>query len=77
MYYVLTNHKLGRVLVTGKKEDLNLIKEGWVIEGQFKNWNEAYDYALKIANTFDYLLEWYFEEMITYQKQNLSKLVIQ
>jgi len=77
MYYVLINHKLGRILVTGRREDLNLTNEDWVIEGEFKDWGKAYDYALKLANTLDYLLEWYFEEMIAYQKQNPSKLVIQ
>jgi len=62
MYRVIIDKRLGRVLVSGKDEDLKLTEEGWDIVFSAKRWIEAYEYARQIADKHNYILEWYMEE---------------
>ncbi len=55
----------GRVLVSGKIKDLELLGEGWVLEGEFPSWSAAFSYARRIADKYNYVLEWYLEEMLS------------
>ncbi len=67
-YRVYVNHKEGRVLVSGRDEDLGLIEEGWRVEFESNNWRNAYEYARDIADATDYILEWYLEEEVEFYK---------
>ncbi|OYT27235.1 MAG: hypothetical protein B6V02_00210 [Thermoprotei archaeon ex4572_64] len=64
MYRIMINKRMGRVLVTGKESDLELTNRGWKVVKEFDKWRDAYEYARKVANKFDYILEWYLEEEI-------------
>ncbi len=61
-YRIFVNHVKGRVLVSGKDEDLELLKEGWTLQGEYSSWREAYRMGRAIADKYDYILEWYLEE---------------
>jgi len=65
VYRVLVNPSKGRVLVSGKTRDLELLSQGWVLEGEFPTWSAAFSYAKYIADKYDYVLEWYIEEMLS------------
>ncbi|BDR93350.1 hypothetical protein [Vulcanisaeta souniana] len=61
-YKVFINRKMGRILVSGKSEDLSLIKEGWRIIYEDNDWKNAFEFARDYADKHDYVLEWYLEE---------------
>ncbi len=62
MYCVLVNEETGRVLVSGKEEDMGL--SGWHVDGCFEDWYDAYERAVDIADAREYMLEWYIEEQM-------------
>jgi hypothetical protein len=62
VYRVLVNEKEGRILVTGKEEDLSLVEEGWDLVFESFDWDEAFDFAVDIAN--DEIIEWYYEDAV-------------
>ncbi len=62
MYCVLINEESGRVLVSGKAEDMKA--EAWRIDKCFGDWYEAYEYAVDLADACEYVLEWYVEEQM-------------
>ncbi|MFB6470758.1 MAG: hypothetical protein TU36_005955 [Vulcanisaeta sp. AZ3] len=64
-FRVLVNRRMGRVLVSGKPEDLELIREGWRVIHEDSNWRGAFEYARSYADKHDYILEWYLEEEFT------------
>ncbi len=61
-YKVFINRKMGRVLVSGRSEDLALIGEGWRVIYEDDDWVSAFNYARDYADRHDYVLEWYLEE---------------
>ena len=56
------NEKEGRILVTGKEEDLRLLEEGWVLVFESFDWDEAFDFAVNMAD--DEIIEWYYEDAV-------------
>lgn len=60
VYRVLINEREGRILVTGRDEDLRLIEEGWDLVFETFDWDEAFELAMEIAD--DKVVEWYYEE---------------
>jgi len=62
VYRVLVNKTLDRILVTGKKRDLRLLDEGWEIVYEAGDWEEAFEYAMEIAE--DEIVEWYYDEAV-------------
>jgi hypothetical protein len=62
VYRVLVNEKEGRILVTGKEEDLRLLKEGWDLVFESFDWDEAFDFAVDMAD--DEIIEWYYEDAV-------------
>ncbi|AFA40331.1 hypothetical protein Pogu_2304 [Pyrobaculum oguniense TE7] len=62
MYRVLVNRDQGRILVTGKDRDLKLLEEGWELVFESFEWDEAFDFALEIAD--EEIVEWYFDEEV-------------
>jgi len=62
MYRVLINKTLNRILVTGKERDLCLLDEGWEIVYEATDWEEAFEYAMEIAD--DEIIEWYYDEAV-------------
>jgi len=62
MYRVLVNKTLGRILVTGKERDLYLLDEGWEVVYEARDWEEAFVYAMEIAE--DEIVEWYYDEAV-------------
>ncbi|MCI4447063.1 MAG: hypothetical protein JHC20_04025 [Pyrobaculum sp.] len=62
MYRVLVNEKEGRILVTGKEEDLRLLEEGWDLVFESFDWDEAFDFAMDMAD--DEIIEWYYEDAV-------------
>ena len=62
MYRVLVNRDQGRILVTGKDKDLRLLEEGWELVFESFDWDEAFDFALEMAE--DAVIEWYFDEEV-------------
>ncbi|ACB39697.1 hypothetical protein [Pyrobaculum neutrophilum] len=71
MYRVLANKREGRILVTGKEKDLELLAEGWDLLLESLDWEEAFEYALEIAG--DDVVEWYYDEAV--KKKHLAGLV--
>ncbi|WP_369689096.1 hypothetical protein [Vulcanisaeta thermophila] len=67
-YRVLVNGRLGRVLVSGKPEDLSLVEFGWRVVYQDKDWRKAFEFARDYADERDYVLEWYLEEESEYYR---------
>jgi hypothetical protein len=61
-YRVYVNRRLGRVLVSGRPEDEELIREGWKIIREEGDWEVAFEFAREFADMHDYVLEWYLEE---------------
>ncbi|MEL9990051.1 MAG: hypothetical protein QXP98_03180 [Thermoproteus sp.] len=51
-----------RVLITGKKEDLSLMEQGWVLLGTYKKWERAFREALRLADLEELVVEWYLDE---------------
>ncbi|MEZ0248891.1 MAG: hypothetical protein ABWJ97_06430 [Thermoproteus sp.] len=51
-----------RVLITGKKEDLSLIEQGWVLLGTYRKWERAFREALRLADSEELIVEWYLDE---------------
>ncbi len=72
MFRVYINHIKGRVLISGRRTDLELAKQGWKIIYKTDSWKKAYNYARKVALKYDYILEWYLEEMITFSEEKVS-----
>jgi len=62
VYRVLVNRSLDRILVTGKERDLRLLDEGWEIVYEAVDWEEAFEYAMEIAE--DEIVEWYYDEAV-------------
>lgn len=62
MYRVLVNEKKGRILVTGKEEDLRLLEDGWDLVFESFDWDEAFDFAMDMAD--DEIIEWYYEDAV-------------
>jgi len=62
VYRVLVNKSLDRILVTGKERDLRLLDEGWEIVYEAGDWEEAFEYAMEIAE--DEIVEWYYDEAV-------------
>lgn len=62
MYRVLVNRDQGRILVTGKDKDLRLLEEGWELVFESFDWDEAFDFAMEMAE--DEVIEWYFDEEV-------------
>jgi hypothetical protein len=62
MYRVLVNEKEGRILVTGKEEDLRLLEEGWDLVFESFDWDEAFAFAVDMA--YDEIIEWYYEDAV-------------
>jgi hypothetical protein len=62
VYRVLVNEKEGRILVTGKEEDLRLLEDGWDLVFESFDWDEAFDFAMDMAN--DEIIEWYYEDAV-------------
>jgi hypothetical protein len=62
VYRVLVNEKEGRILVTGKEEDLRLLEEGWDLVFESFDWDEAFDFAMDMAD--DEIIEWYYEDAV-------------
>jgi hypothetical protein len=62
MYRVLMNEKEGRILVTGKEEDLRLLEDGWDLVFESFDWDEAFDFAMDMAD--DEIIEWYYEDAV-------------
>jgi len=62
VYRVLVNEKEGRILVTGKEEDLRLLEEGWDLVFESFDWDEAFDFAVNMAD--DEIIEWYYEDAV-------------
>ncbi len=56
------NEKEGRILVTGKEEDLRLLEEGWDLVFESFDWDEAFDFAVDMAD--DEIIEWYYEDAV-------------
>lgn len=71
VYRVLVNRKEGRILVTGKEEDLELLAKGWELLLESLDWEEAFEYALEIAG--DDIVEWYYDDAV--KKRYLTSLV--
>jgi hypothetical protein len=61
-YRVYVNRRVGRVLVSGKPEDGELINEGWKVIHEEDDWRAAFEFARDYADRHDYILEWYLEE---------------
>ncbi len=72
MFRVYVNHIKGRVLISGRDEDRELIRQGWKVVYRTTSWRKAYEYARKLANKYDYILEWYLEEMLTFTTEKIS-----
>ncbi|MBP1449417.1 MAG: hypothetical protein JZD41_05345 [Thermoproteus sp.] len=70
MYWVLTTPS--RVLVTGRREDMRLLQLGWRIAGVFREWEEAYAEALRLAEELDAVLEWYIDEELAAAAQKAA-----
>ena len=62
MYRVLVSRREGRILVTGKERDLRLVEEGWDLVFETFDWEEAFDFAMDIAE--DDIVEWYYDEAV-------------
>jgi hypothetical protein len=62
VYRVLVNEKKGRILVTGKEEDLRLLEDGWDLVFESFDWDEAFDFAMDMAD--DEIIEWYYEDAV-------------
>jgi hypothetical protein len=62
VYRVLVNEKEGRILVTGKEEDLRLLEDGWDLVFESFDWDEAFDFAMDMAD--DEIIEWYYEDAV-------------
>ncbi len=62
MYRVLVSRREGRILVTGKERDLRLLEEGWDLVFETFDWEEAFDFAMDIAE--DDIVEWYYDEAV-------------
>jgi hypothetical protein len=62
VYRVLVNEKEGRILVTGKEEDLRLLEDGWDLVFESFDWEEAFDFAMDMAD--DEIIEWYYEDAV-------------
>ncbi len=62
MYRVLVSRREGRILVTGKERDLRLLDEGWDLVFETFDWEEAFDFAMDIAE--DDIVEWYYDEAV-------------
>jgi hypothetical protein len=62
VYRVLVNEKEGRILVTGKEEDLRLLEDGWDLVFESFDWDEAFDFAVDMAD--DEIIEWYYEDAV-------------
>jgi len=62
VYRVLVNEKEGKILVTGKEEDLRLLEDGWYLVFESFDWDEAFDFAMGIAD--DEIIEWYYEDAV-------------
>jgi hypothetical protein len=62
VYRVLVNEKEGRILVTGKEEDLRLLEDGWDLVFESFDWDEAFDFAMDMAD--DKIIEWYYEDAV-------------
>jgi hypothetical protein len=56
------NEKEGRILVTGKEEDLRLLEDGWDLVFESFDWDEAFDFAMDMAD--DKIIEWYYEDAV-------------
>jgi hypothetical protein len=56
------NEKEGRILVTGKEEDLRLLEDGWDLVFESFDWDEAFDFAMDMAD--DEIIEWYYEDAV-------------
>jgi|GEM_PF-1016043 len=62
MYRVLVSRREGRILVTGKEKDLELVEEGWDLVFESFDWDEAFEFAMEIAE--DEIVEWYYDEAV-------------
>jgi len=62
VYRVLVSRREGRILVTGKERDLRLLEEGWDLVFETFDWEEAFDFAMDIAE--DDIVEWYYDEAV-------------
>ncbi len=67
-FRIFVNHDKGRVLVSGKESDLELLYQGWELAGTYSTWKEAYKEGRKLADELDYVLEWYIEEELSDSK---------
>ena len=72
MFRVYINHIKGRVLISGRRTDIELTRQGWKVVYRTDTWKKAYNYARKLALKYDYILEWYLEEMITFSPEKVS-----
>ncbi|MGC9050695.1 hypothetical protein [Pyrobaculum sp.] len=62
MFRVMVNRERGRILVTGKEKDLGLLDEGWELVYESFDWEDAFEYAMEIAD--DEIVEWYYDEEV-------------
>ncbi|AET31582.1 hypothetical protein ODS41_12905 [Pyrobaculum sp. 3827-6] len=62
MFRVMVNRERGRILVTGKDRDLRLLDEGWELVYESFDWEDAFEYAMEIAD--DEIVEWYYDEEV-------------
>jgi hypothetical protein len=58
----MVNRERGRILVTGKDRDLRLLDEGWELVYESFDWEDAFEYAMEIAD--DEIVEWYYDEEV-------------
>ncbi len=70
------NHIKGRILISGRKDDLELVRQGWKVVYRTESWKKAYNYARKLANKYDYVLEWYLEEMLTFSSERIPTKIL-
>ncbi|GEM_PF-571294 len=72
-FRIFVNHDKGRVLVSGKENDLELLNQGWELAGTYSTWRDAYRAGRKLADKLDYVLEWYIEEELEDRKQRSNR----
>lgn len=68
VFRVMVNRERGRILVTSKDRDLRLLDEGWELVYESFDWEDAFEYAVEIAD--DEIVEWYYDEEV---KEKLVK----
>lgn len=57
-----------RLLISGRDEDLSLVRQGWSVVGEYGRWGKAFSAAVRLAEREDLVVEWYLEEEVASAK---------